>query len=422
MPAPSLAVARNECLPDGGMHPRDVAPRRRQPGADRPHRLVGDHRVGRRRGVGQRAWRAGAAPHPPSSRPRVRPPSRRRRRWRSARRDAPPPPWRAPSRSNSPCMARRSEWPTITARRRHRPASRRRYRRCRRRTARDGSPGPPRRSLRLERPGHRASRVAGGQIMTSAGDRGFDSASRTACASASCALRPFIFQLPATSGRTFAPALHPFHEVLVHIKHWAGHPAAARARQTCKAAAAALHIMPTSRPRADFAGRSHAVGPGGSRLRPSAPANGTISNARRPTTWLHRLCGQDPVCDARAELRDLGHGRRVSPFGARRAGQSRHAGNPRGRFPARLPERDERHLAANGAPHHHRAGAGCRPRPSRPGAAHRLVRGRDSMPTSSILRFPTSARRGDEGRSRPSRVRTAISTVSPSRTCSTVWA
>ena len=49
--------------------------------------------------------------------------------------------------------------------------------------------------------------LAGGQSMTSALGAALAMASRTACASASCAASPFIFQFPATSGRTDAPVI-----------------------------------------------------------------------------------------------------------------------------------------------------------------------------------------------------------------------
>jgi peptidyl-prolyl cis-trans isomerase D len=65
-------------------------------------------------------------------------------------------------------------------------------------------------------------------------------------------------------------------------------------RQTCKAAAAALHIMPHPRPRADFAGRSLAIGTGKPIRLKRPTANGTIYKMldalrRGSTGWIAKL-------------------------------------------------------------------------------------------------------------------------------------
>ena len=109
--APKRAIER---VADMGMHLRDVTRARRAAGADRPDRLVGDHDVA---GLAVR-HRAGELPRHDSERLAgiaLASRSRRCRRSPSARRGAPPPPWRARARRVSPWSVRRSECPTITA-------------------------------------------------------------------------------------------------------------------------------------------------------------------------------------------------------------------------------------------------------------------------------------------------------------------
>ena len=115
MPRAAAPKRSAEPLADEAMHLRDIGRRRRQPGADRPDRLVGDHQVVRRRAVRQRAveLRADHVERAPGvalvlgladaddreSAPRARRPA----------------PWRGPARRFRRDRLRRSEWPTITA-------------------------------------------------------------------------------------------------------------------------------------------------------------------------------------------------------------------------------------------------------------------------------------------------------------------
>ena len=74
--------AIGEDTPDKPMNLLDICSRRRQPGADRPDRLIGHHQIGRGRAVRQRALRAARRRYRGSVRHRAAPGSRRCRRWR----------------------------------------------------------------------------------------------------------------------------------------------------------------------------------------------------------------------------------------------------------------------------------------------------------------------------------------------------
>ena len=186
------------------MHLGDLVGRRRAAGADRPDRLVGDderRRASRRRGSSRRA---GGRRRRGPRRPRARPASRRRRRWRAGRRATPPSALARTSASVSPWSVRRSEWPTITAAgagvgehlgrdvagvgagglARGSPGRRPRSR----------DPPTPRRGERDQRRGRADQQVdVAGEVARAVDDA--PSAPRPKRAS------PFIFQLPATSGR-----------------------------------------------------------------------------------------------------------------------------------------------------------------------------------------------------------------------------
>src|SRR6185312_14695939 len=60
-PGPLPLEARHEGIPDKAMNLLDILSSRRQSGADRPDRLIGDHQIGRRRAVGQRSPELAAA-------------------------------------------------------------------------------------------------------------------------------------------------------------------------------------------------------------------------------------------------------------------------------------------------------------------------------------------------------------------------
>ncbi len=120
----------------------DILGRRRQAGADRPDRLVGHDQIGARSRRPAASRRAGRRRPPASGRHRAAPASRRCRRSPRGPRARRLPPSAGPAHRSSPWSARRSEWPTMMAPRRHRPAFRPRCRRYGRPRPWGGSPGP----------------------------------------------------------------------------------------------------------------------------------------------------------------------------------------------------------------------------------------------------------------------------------------
>ena len=176
MPAALPRRSARQPLADEGVHLGDVGRRRRQAGADRPDRLVGDHQIGGGRAVRQRAVELARRPRRASGRPRARLASRRRRRWRSAPPARRPAPWRAPARRfrDGRCGARNGRrsrrW------RRRRPAFRPRYRRYGRRTASawqscaaDGDPRSRARRRQMPRSASPAGRSSGRPCRRSGG-------------------------------------------------------------------------------------------------------------------------------------------------------------------------------------------------------------------------------------------------------------
>ena len=152
------------------MHLGHVGRRRRQPGADRPDRLIGDHQIGARSRHRAASRRAGGRSRRASGRPRARRAVRRRRRSPSS------PARRAAMRLGAHLRvgfvmvgAPLGMADDHGARRRRRSAFRRRYRRYGRRTARHGNPAPP---IATAEPRAAAAklaiRVAGGQTIRSA--------------------------------------------------------------------------------------------------------------------------------------------------------------------------------------------------------------------------------------------------------------
>ena len=98
-PPPYRAASR---LADEAVHLGDVGRGRRQAGADRPDRLIGDHQVGAGRAIRQRAVELAAEHVERLAGVALGLASRRRRRSPSARRARRPAPWRAPAR-RFPC-------------------------------------------------------------------------------------------------------------------------------------------------------------------------------------------------------------------------------------------------------------------------------------------------------------------------------
>ena len=116
MRSASAPIRRAELLADMRMRLGDVVDGRRQSGADRPDRLIGDDHRSSCVAAAAPSRRSGATGLRASRRFRARRASRRCRRSRSARPAMPPRPWPARSASVSPWSVRRSEWPTITMR------------------------------------------------------------------------------------------------------------------------------------------------------------------------------------------------------------------------------------------------------------------------------------------------------------------
>ncbi len=113
--APS-ALNRSVRTPaDKPMNLLDICSRRRQPGPDRPDRLIGHHQIGRRRSIRQRALRAGRRRRPASARHRAasRVSPMQTMAMSPARQAASA--FCRTSASVSPWSARRSEWPTMMA-------------------------------------------------------------------------------------------------------------------------------------------------------------------------------------------------------------------------------------------------------------------------------------------------------------------
>ena len=206
---------------------------------------------------------------------------------------------------------------------------------------------------------------------------------------------PFIFQLPATSGRIgsvrplcrhVCPPRHrvPFMKS-VHIKHqrWR----LARRRHGKLAKPQRLRFISCHIPgHARISRAAHT--PLGTQGMPCAAPAATSQrndhhNARRSATRLHWMDCQAALCASRAELRHLGRRRRVHGLGPRRARQGRQPRDPRRGLSARLPERDQPDLAAGRPPHHHRAGARRR--------ASTTASSRSSSPGRRSRRTPTSS-------------------------------
>ena len=234
------------------VHLGDVGGRGREPGADRPHRLVGDDGVAGGRACRAASPRAGARP-PPSVSPARRSPAVSPTHTMAVR------PARCAasalaltSRSRSPWSARRSEWPTITA---VAPASFS--------ISAEMSPvwAPLGRGMAVlaadQQARAGASRGQRGDQRRRRADHGVDAAAQSpprpagrarARASPSAAASPFIFQLPATSGRTRDRRCHA--RCLVPSSLDACPPASARDAEAALRADRWVHNMPRVRVKA----------------------------------------------------------------------------------------------------------------------------------------------------------------------------
>ena len=187
---------------------RDVGRGRGQPGADRPDRLVGDHQIGAGGAVGQRAGELAADDIERLAGLALGPLSRRRRRSRSAPPARRPAPWRAPGR-----RSRDGRRGARNGRRSRRvaPASASISAEMSPVWAPDGlawqSCAPMATAEPRAAAAKRASKVAGGHTIRSALPAMAAAPATILSSSATEAASPFIFQLPATSGRRLAPAM-----------------------------------------------------------------------------------------------------------------------------------------------------------------------------------------------------------------------
>ena len=264
------------------------------------------------------------------------------------------------------------------------PASRPRCRPCRRRFRRMAILAAHSELRSLGDLGqHCATSVAGGQIMTSTAalNSAAETASRTACASASCAAgrSSSSCRRPAAGWTSMASVIGIRFPGSRFDCGCRPERRPRQARQTCNFAAAALHIMPN--PRSRRGSRLPHQLRGGRRECPSCPAaaqtldHGTIPQCSTlcdaaPLAGLPRSC----FARARPELRHLGRGRRV--HAARAAAHSPRSAATRSAGP--VPDAPSR---TSSTPSRQQAGRritadqahAARHRQPRPGPAHRLV-------------------------------------------------
>ena len=298
--------------------------RRRQPGADGPHRLIGDDSVGRR--APHRATTPPVAGARPSSvSPALRSPAVSPTHTMAT----------SPARCAAAalrarcCRARHARRAARNGRRSpplrpRQPASRRRRRLCRRRSAATWQSWPPSRMLDpLTAQAICASSVAGGQIITSTAAVGSGRAHRAPPAPRRAALRgrsSSSCRRPA-AGRRAAPdfsaviavsppSSSPHHEMSSMLSiGGAAWRRAGTANLQSRSGCASYHA--TSQATRGFRGPLTRRRARRLRLpafaRPLSQRN-DLHNARRSATRLHWMDCQAALCASRAELRHLGRG------------------------------------------------------------------------------------------------------------------